>query len=179
MEALRQQRDVARTHAVYDKENNPDSSKNKCIDSLKAASQWLVANLQFVLLSIAFNALSIILLFVNLGALGMMIPAYKDIAVFDIGDTFVLVCNVFLLLEILMKMVAWGLWKKQTPPLQRVPFFRSITNIIEFIVCIMAFILPNKIITVARCVRLLKVNSVPLLLFFVPVFCVHCNFFSG
>ena len=174
MEALRQQRDVARAQARYDKQDNPDSAKNRCIAVVQEATQKVVGVLQFVLLSVFFNVLSCTLIFVNLAALGAMIPLYKGTAAYDIGDSIVLVCNIFFAFEIVLKMVAWGLWKVKTPPLQRLPFFWSPLNIIELIVCIVAFIVSDKIYTVARCIRLLKVSSVPLLLFFILMFCVDC-----
>ena len=163
MEAYRQQRDVARAQWEYEKQNNPDSGRIRCLNFLEKGGQICRGILQQVVLSVLFDVVVYVLILLNVGALWMTIPAYRGMAVNDAGLMIILVCNIFFAIEIVLRMGAFGLWKPHDPPLPRKPFFRSILNIIELVVCIMAFAVPDKVYTAVRALRFLKVRFVHLL----------------
>ena len=112
MDAIYQQHDIWAAQFRYRLENKPDSRKTRCWHATTLFASLTREKTQVVLLSIYTEMFLFVLIIVNILALGLRIPQYEGNVVFVVGEVFCWTCNVLFTIEIVMKIVAWGLFRK-------------------------------------------------------------------
>ena len=156
MDALKQQRNMLRTQLSYRAEEGSDTNAYKCVSCCRGFAGNTHSAIQRMLMTKSFEVLILVLVFLTFITTGLTIPHYSGTVAHDMAGMVVLACNVVFTLEVVLKMIAWGLWKYPEPKRPRKPFFRQPQNVLDLGLCIFIFIRPNSGLAALRLFRFIN-----------------------
>eukprot|EP00667_Euglena_gracilis_P000193 EG_transcript_193 len=140
---MHHERQIVRQRFLYHV-NEPGRGSGKVWKKVVALKEWSQSHLQSFLAGNVFATLIYLLIVANYACLGFVLPTYKGSTVYDVCLIIMYVLNSLFTLEIILRILAWGLLKpvESAAEYNRRPFLKDWRNYLDLALCITTFASP-------------------------------------